>query len=77
QIYPIEKLKGGSAEENAAIIHSIFSGQNATATEIVCLNAAAGFIVAGKAVDLKQGVLLARQAVVNGLALKKLSEMKE
>ncbi|MCK5555768.1 MAG: anthranilate phosphoribosyltransferase [Alphaproteobacteria bacterium] len=77
QTYPIEKLKGGSAEENAAIIHSIFSGQNAAATEIVCINAAAGLVVAAKAVDLKQGVLLARQTVANGLALKKLSEMKE
>jgi anthranilate phosphoribosyltransferase len=76
ETYPLEKLQGGSAEENAAIIHDVFSGQNQPAREIVCLNAAAGFFIAGKATDLKQGVLLARQIIADGFALKKLQEMK-
>ncbi|MCK5555744.1 MAG: anthranilate phosphoribosyltransferase, partial [Alphaproteobacteria bacterium] len=77
ETYPVEKLRGGSAGENAEIIRSVFSNQNKPATESVCFNAAAGFVVAGKSTDLKEGVLLARQTITDGLALKKLSEMQE
>ena len=75
--YPLEKLQGGGAEENAVTIHSIFSGQNKAATEIVCLNAAAGFVIADAAPDLRQGALVARRVIADGLALEKLLGMKE
>lgn len=73
---PIEELKGGTAEESAAIITAVFEGQAGPAADIVCLNAAAGFVVAGKAQDIAEGLALARQAIADGRALAKLNAMK-
>ncbi len=72
----LEKLQGGSAEQNAAIIHAVFSGTEVPAGDIVSLNAAAAFITAGKDADFKAGVARARQIIADGLALKKLKDMK-
>jgi anthranilate phosphoribosyltransferase len=73
----IEALRGGTAAQNAAIIRDIFSGAQGPAADIVCLNAAAGFVVAGREPDLKHGFCRAQQVIADGLALKKLSEIKE
>ena len=73
---PIEKLQGGSAEQNGAIIHAVFSGTEGAPCDIICLNAAAGFVTAGKDPDLKSGLERARQVIKDGLALKKLTAMK-
>jgi len=73
---PIEKLRGGSAEQNGAIIHAVFSGTAGAPHDIICLNAAAGFVTAGKDPDLKAGLERARQVIQDGLALKKLNAMK-
>ena len=73
---PIEKIQGGSAEQNAAIIHAVFSGTEGPPADVVCLNAAAAFVTAGKDSDLKSGVARAKQVIAEGLALKKLLAMK-
>jgi anthranilate phosphoribosyltransferase len=74
---PIECLRGGTAAQNAVIIRDIFFGLPGPMGDIVRLNAAAGFVIAGRTPDLQQGFLHAQQVVASGLALKKLSEMKE
>jgi anthranilate phosphoribosyltransferase len=74
---PIETLRGGTAKQNAVIIRDIFFGLQGPTSDIVCLNAAAGFVIAGHAPNLQQGLRRAQQVVAGGLALKKLSEMKE
>ena len=73
---PLEKLQGGTAEQNAAIIHAVFSGTEGPPADIVAVNAAAAFVTAGKDPDLKAGVAHARQIIADGLALKKLKDMK-
>lgn len=73
---PIEKLQGGTADQNAAIIKSVFEGAEGAPHDIICLNAAAGFVTAGKDPDLKAGLERARQVIADGLALKKLQAMK-
>ena len=73
---PLEKLQGGSAEQNAAIIHAVFSGTTGAPHDIICLNAAAGFVTAGKDPDLKAGLERARQVIADGLPLKKMLAMK-
>lgn len=73
---PIEKLQGGSAEQNGAIIHAVFSGTTGAPHDIICLNAAAGFVTAGKDPDLKAGIERAKQVIQDGLALKKMTAMK-
>ena len=73
---PIEKLQGGSIEQNAAIIHAVLSGTNGPTADIVCLNAAAIFMTTGKDSDLKSGLERARKTISDGIALKKLEDMK-
>lgn len=72
---PPEQLRGGGPEENAAIIRGVFAGKGGPCADIVCLNAAAGFVVAGAEPDMKRGVLRARDVIAGGLAFKKLEEM--
>ena len=72
----MEKLQGGTAEQNAAIIHAIFSGTEGPPADIVLINAAAAFVTAGKDPDLTAGVARARDIIGKGLALKKLKDMK-
>lgn len=73
---PIEKLRGGSSEQNAAIIHAVFSGTAGAPHDIICLNAAAAFITAGKDADFKSGVARAKELIASGKALQKLKDMK-
>jgi len=70
------ELKGGSAEENAAIALEILKGTDKGAKrEITLLNAGAAIYVGGKAKDLKEGIKLAAQAINSGQAYKKLEEL--
>ncbi|MEZ0261477.1 MAG: anthranilate phosphoribosyltransferase [Alphaproteobacteria bacterium] len=73
---PLDKLQGGTAEQNAAIIKTVFEGAEGAPRDIICLNAAAGFVTAGKDPDLKAGLARAQQVIADGLALKKLQAMK-
>lgn len=72
----IEKLQGGSAEHNAAMIEAVFSGTEGPTADIVCLNAAAAFTISGVSENLTQGVERARKVLADGSALKKLKAMR-
>ncbi|RME78495.1 MAG: bifunctional anthranilate synthase component II/anthranilate phosphoribosyltransferase [Chloroflexi bacterium] len=64
------ELKGGTAEENAAITRHILSGQErGPRRDVVLLNAAAALIAAGKAEDFETGVALAAESIDSGAAL--------
>lgn len=68
-------LKGGDPAYNAAELSRLLDGENNAYRDIVLLNAAAAFIVAGEADDLKGGVSLAADLIDSGKArdaLKKL-----
>ena len=73
---PLEKLAGGTAQQNGAIIHAVFSGTGGPLLDIICVNAAAGFMMAGKADNLTRGYALAKETVQRGAALAKLKAMK-
>jgi anthranilate phosphoribosyltransferase len=72
-----EDLVGGDNQENAKITHHILSGEPGAKRDIVLINAAAGFIVAGGASDAKIAVAMAREAIDSGNALRKLEEIKK
>ena len=73
----IGKLQGGDAEANAAILTSILDGSDkGPKRDLVCLNAAAGFVVAGLAADLAAGLELANAAIDHGAALGKLRALR-
>ncbi|HVI50276.1 MAG TPA: anthranilate phosphoribosyltransferase [Candidatus Sulfotelmatobacter sp.] len=61
-------LKGGDAEENAAAMLRLLSGEKSAYRDIVLLNAAAALVVADKAADLQDGVALAAAAIDDGRA---------
>lgn len=66
--HPLEAIRGGSAEENAAAIRGILAGSGGAARDIVLLNAAAALIVGGRAGDLREAAVLAARAIDTGAA---------
>jgi anthranilate phosphoribosyltransferase len=63
---PTSALAGGTAEENAAIIESIFAGDAGPRRDVILLNAGAALVVAGAADGLAEGVEAARAAIDAG-----------
>jgi anthranilate phosphoribosyltransferase len=61
-------LRGGDAEQNAKALLDVLKGKPGPLRDVSILNAAAAFIVAGKAKDLKQGATLAAKSIDSGEA---------
>ncbi len=69
-------LRGGTAEQNAAITRSILDGsRRGAARDVVLINAAAALVAAGKAADLAEGIRRAAAAVDDGKAAEKLDRL--
>ena len=68
----LRALKGGTADENAQALKRLFDGEQSAYRDIVLLNSAAAFVVAGKASGLKGGAELAAQSIDSGKARKTL-----
>ena len=73
--HPLEALKGGDAQTNAAITRDVLGGRPGGPRDAVLMNAAAALYVAGKALSLSEGVESARQAIDSGRALDVLERM--
>jgi anthranilate phosphoribosyltransferase len=69
-------LRGGDAKENASITLEVLKGQKGPRRDIILLNAAAGLIASGKAMDFKEGIKLAEESIDSGAALKKVEQLK-
>ena len=69
-------LRGGDANENAAITTDILDGRKDVRRDIVLLNAAAGLTACGKAKDFQEGIQRAAESIDSGAALGKLNQMK-
>ncbi|HLX35388.1 MAG TPA: anthranilate phosphoribosyltransferase [Candidatus Limnocylindrales bacterium] len=59
-------LAGGDATDNAAIIERVFAGAHGPQRDVVVLNAAAAFVVAGQVPVLAEGVAVARETLDSG-----------
>ena len=71
------ELRGGGREENAASLKGILAGEITGAKrDLVVINAASGFVVAGLARDLNDGIALAREQIDTGRALAKLRALQ-
>lgn len=64
----LDALKGGNTQHNTAKFKLLLDGERGAYRDIVCLNAAAGFVIAGKAETLQEGLALAAQALDSGNA---------
>ena len=69
-------LKGEDVETNAAIIEAILRGEQGPRTDTALLNAGAAIYVAGKAITIREGITLARDAIQSGEAQKKLDGLR-
>ena len=75
---PVDHLKGGDARENAKVIERILAGEETGAKrDVVLANASAALFVAGVASDFRDGVIIAKEAIVSGRASRVLTSLKE
>ena len=73
----VAELRGGNASENAATLEGILSQKiTGPKRDMVIANAGGGFVVAGLASDLKDGMGLAREQIESGRALEKLRALQ-
>lgn len=70
-------LRGGTAEENAAIMRAILGGVQGPRRDTVLLNAGLSLYVAGEAESIEKGIRLARECVDSGKALAKMKDFIE
>ncbi len=68
-------LAGGFPEENAEITKNILNGETGPKRDVILINTAAALVAAGKAGDLKEGIVLAAEAIDSGAALAKLNAL--
>ena len=73
----IADLRGGDCAENARILGAILDGtERGPKRDIVLLNSAAGFVIAGLTPDLHAGIEIAREQIVSGRARAKLAALQ-
>jgi len=72
---PREALRGGTPQENAALLRRIFQGEPGAPHDVVVMNAAAALVVSGVAENFLAGAQLADRAVSSGAALEKLQQL--
>lgn len=76
--HPFEHIIGGEPKENAAKFRALLAGDRGAVDayrDAVRLNAAAALVIAGKAVDLKEGAAMAAQSIDSGAARAKVERL--
>lgn len=68
-------LRGGSPEDNAAILRAILDGASGPKRDIVLFNAAAAILAGGHAADWRDGVVRAAESIDSGAARAKLEQL--
>jgi anthranilate phosphoribosyltransferase len=72
-----DQVKGGDADDNAAIFHRLLGGEVSPYRDIVSLNAAAGLVVAGAVDGLVEGLEAAHRSIDSGAAQARLERLVE
>src|SRR6266403_5896308 len=70
-----DALKGGDADANAIALQSVLDGRPSPFRDVALLNAAAALIVAGRAKNLKEGVVLGTKSLDSGAAAARLKHL--
>ena len=74
---PIEAIRGGTKEENAATMRRVFQGEQGPIRDMVLLNSAGVLMVGDKAESIRKGVEMSAGIIDSGAALAKLDQMIE
>ncbi len=76
QAAPTSALAGGDPAANAEQIEAIFAGSTGPPRDVVLLNAAAGFVAAGRAADLGAGIAQAGAVIDDGRAAELVARLR-
>lgn len=63
-----EAIRGGDAEENAAIARAVLAGERGPRRDVVLLNAALALVASGAAGDVREGLVVAAESIDAGRA---------
>ncbi|WP_079509382.1 anthranilate phosphoribosyltransferase [Mesobacillus jeotgali] len=74
-IYENSSIRGGDAQDNAAILLQVLKGKKGAHRDTVLLNAGIGIYTAGKAESIREGVSLAAESIDSGKAQDKLENL--
>jgi anthranilate phosphoribosyltransferase len=72
---PLESLRGGTAVENATAIRNVLENEAGPRRDVAVINASAALVVAGIAVDFREGARMASKAISSGIAKQKLAAL--
>lgn len=70
-------IAGGTPEDNARKLVAVLKGERSPARDIVAMNAGAAVYVSGQAATLKEGAMVAEEAISSGRSLDLLHKMVE
>ena len=70
-------MRGGTVDENAALLRESLSGAPGPQLDVVLINSGAALLAGDKVETLQQGVDLAREVINSGHALAKLEHLIE
>ncbi len=68
-------MRGGDAKGNALIVRKVLSGEKGPKRDVVLLNAAYALLAAGRAADVKAGMVLAAEAIDSGRAMAQVEKL--
>jgi anthranilate phosphoribosyltransferase len=74
---PIQAIRGGNREENAATMRRIFQGERGPIRDVVLLNSGAVLLAGDRVKTIRQGVGMAAQIIDSGEALRSLDALME
>ena len=74
---PLEAIRGGSAQENAAILLQVLSGENGAYRDTVLLNAGIALFAANRVKTIEEGIALATDSIDSGRAMKRLNQLRQ
>ncbi len=73
----MDELEGGEPAENAEVVRRVLAGTHGAHRNIVVLNAGAALVVADRAADLAEGMVIAEESIDSGAAAAALARMVE
>ena len=77
RVAPTSDLRGGSADENAALTVTILEGRGDARRDVVLLNAGAAFLAAGRVTRHADGIALAAETIDSGDARALLERLRD